>query len=397
METDNLESAARRAPGNPMSGPLEGIRVIELSGIGPGPLAGQLLADLGADVICIDRKAENPAPTRPKDANRRGKRSIVINLKTDGATDIVLGLCKTADILIEGFRPGVAERLGLSPDAVHAINPALVYGRLTGWGQSGPLSDRAGHDINYISITGALSSIGGKDRPVPPLNLVGDYAGGSLMLVFGVLAALISAKSSGQGQVVDAAMTDGSAAIMSLIHSLLASSIWKDEREANIIDGGMPFYRCYETSDGKFMAVGALEPQFFAELIEGLGLGANWKTRQYDESSWPEMQSELARIFASRTRKDWTGVFEPTDACVSPVLDLAEAPLHPHNQARQTFVEIDGFPQPAPAPRFSGTKTTIPGSAYFQGEHSRAILAQAGYSNGAIDKLISDGKVQVAE
>jgi alpha-methylacyl-CoA racemase len=397
MEADILEPAARRTPGIAMSGPLDGIRVIELSGIGPGPLAGQLLADLGADVICIDRKAENLTPTRPKDANRRGKRSIAVNLKADGAKDVVLGLCKTADILIEGFRPGVAERLGLGPDAVHAINPALVYGRLTGWGQSGPLSDRAGHDINYISITGALSVIGEKDRPVPPLNLVGDYAGGSLMLVFGVLAALISAKSSGQGQVVDAAMTDGSAAIMSLIHSLLASGIWKDEREANIIDGGMPFYRCYQTSDGKFMAVGALEPQFYSELIEGLGLGEGWKARQYDKASWPEMKSEFERVFAARTRADWTSVFEPTDACVSPVLDLAEAPLHPHNQARQTFVEIDGFPQPAPAPRFSGTKTAIPESGYFQGEHSRTILAEAGYSEGAINNLINDGKVQVAE
>jgi alpha-methylacyl-CoA racemase len=380
-----------------MSGPLKGIRVIELSGIGPGPLAGQLLADLGADVICIDRKAETVTPTRPKDANRRGKRSIVVNLKAENAKNIVLDLCKTADILIEGFRPGVAERLGLGPEAVHALNPALVYGRLTGWGQSGPLADRAGHDINYISITGALAAIGEKGRPVPPLNLVGDYAGGSLMLVFGVLAALVSARSTGKGQVVDAAMTDGSAAIMSLIHSLLASGIWKDERETNIIDGGMPFYRCYETSDGKFMAVGAIEPQFFAELVNGLGLPEDWAARQYDKTHWPEMKSEFGRIFATRTRTDWTTVFEPTDACVSPVLDLTEAPLHPHNQARQTFVEIDGFPQPAPAPRFSETGTGTPASAYFQGEHSRAILAEAGYSGDVIENLISEGKVQAAQ
>lgn len=380
-----------------MSGPLEGIRVIELSGIGPGPLAGQLLADLGADVICIDRKAETVSPNRPKDANRRGKRSIVVNLKADNANEIVLDLCKTADILIEGFRPGVVERLGLGPEAVHAVKPALIYGRLTGWGQSGPLADRAGHDINYISITGALASIGEQARPVPPLNLVGDYAGGSLMLAFGVLAALISARSTGKGQVVDAAMTDGSAAIMSLIHSLLASGIWKDQREANIIDGGMPFYRCYETSDQKFMAVGAIEPQFFAELIKGLGLSDVWLSRQYDEASWPKMQSEFAQQFASRSRDDWTAVFETTDACVSPVLSLTEAPSHPHNLARQTFVEIDGFSQPAPAPRFSETGTGNPASAYFQGEHSRAILAEAGYSSDAIDNLIRDEKVQAAE
>ena len=380
-----------------MSGPLTGIRVIELAGIGPGPLAGQLLADLGAAVISVDRKAETPNPVRPKDANRRGKRSIAVNLKAEGASGIILKLCESADILIEGFRPGVAERLGLGPDAVHAINPALVYGRLTGWGQTGPLADRAGHDINYISITGALAAIGEKDRPVPPLNLVGDYAGGSLMLVYGVMAALISARSTGKGQVVDAAMTDGSAAIMSLIHSLRASGIWQDRREANIIDGGTPFYRCYETADNGFMAVGAIEPQFFAELIRGLGLDESWCARQYEAAGWPDMQAEFERAFAGRTREEWTAVFEPTDACVSPVLDMSEAPSHPHNAARQTFVEIDGFAQPAPAPRFSGTAAGIPSSAFFQGEHTRAILTEAGYSEDEISTLISDGKVQAAQ
>lgn len=380
-----------------MSGPLTGIRVIELAGIGPGPLAGQLLADLGADVISVDRKAETPNPVRPKDANRRGKRSIAVNLKAEGASDVILKLCESADILIEGFRPGVAERLGLGPDAVHAINPALVYGRLTGWGQTGPLADRAGHDINYISITGALAAIGETDRPVPPLNLVGDYAGGSLMLVYGVMAALISAKSTGKGQIVDAAMTDGSAAIMSLIHSLRASGIWQDRREANIIDGGTPFYRCYETADAGFMAVGAIEPQFFAELIRGLGLDESWCARQYEAAGWPGMRAEFERAFASRTREEWTAIFEPTDACVSPVLDMSEAPSHPHNAARQTFVEIDGFAQPAPAPRFSGTAAGIPSSAFFQGEHTRAILTEAGYSEDEISTLISDGKVQAAQ
>ena len=380
-----------------MSGPLTGIKVIELAGIGPGPMAGQLLADLGADVISIDRKAEAVGPARPKDANRRGKTSIAVNLKADGAKDVVLKLCETADILIEGFRPGVAERLGLGPDVVHAANPALVYGRLTGWGQTGPLADRAGHDINYISISGALNPIGEKGRPIPPLNLVGDYAGGSLMLVYGVMAALVSAKTTGMGQVVDAAMTDGSAAIMSLIHSLRASGIWQDKREANIIDGGAPFYRCYETADGKFMAVGALEPQFFADLIKGLGLDDTWGARQYDAATWDEMKTEFERIFATKTRHDWTQIFEPTDACVSPVLNMAEAPSHPHNVARRTFVEIDGFQQPAPAPRFSETETSTPTNGYFQGEHTRKILTDAGYPVDEIETLIRDGKVQTAQ
>jgi alpha-methylacyl-CoA racemase len=380
-----------------MSGPLTGIRVIELSGIGPGPLAGQLLADLGAEVIAVDRKAEALSAARPKDANRRGKRSIAVNLKADGAAAIVLDLCRKADILIEGFRPGVAERLGLGPDDVHAVNPALVYGRLTGWGQTGPLADRAGHDINYISLTGALAAIGEADRPVPPLNLVGDYAGGSLMLVFGVMAALVSARESGRGQVVDAAMTDGSAAIMSLIHSLRASGIWQDRREANIIDGGTPFYRCYETADGLHMAVGAIEPQFFAELIRGLELPDDWCSRQYDASGWPDMQQEFARLFNQKTRTEWTAIFEGTDACVSPVLDMAEAPDHPHNQARQTFIDQDGYRQPAPAPRFSATPPGRPGDPFFQGEHTRHILAEAGYDNAAIDQLIADGKVMSAQ
>ena len=380
-----------------MSGPLTGIRVIELSGIGPGPLAGQLLADLGAEVIAVDRKAETLSAARPKDANRRGKRSIAVNLKADGAAAIVLDLCRKADILIEGFRPGVAERLGLGPDDVHAVNPALVYGRLTGWGQTGPLADRAGHDINYISLTGALAAIGEADRPVPPLNLVGDYAGGSLMLVFGVMAALVSARESGRGQVVDAAMTDGSAAIMSLIHSLRASGIWQDRREANIIDGGTPFYRCYETADGFHMAVGAIEPQFFAELIRGLELPDDWCSRQYDASGWPDMQQEFARLFKQKTRTEWTAIFEGIDACVSPVLDMAEAPDHPHNQARQTFIDQDGYRQPAPAPRFSATPPGRPGEPFFQGEHTRHILAEAGYDDTAIDQLIADGKVMSAQ
>ena len=379
-----------------MSGPLQGVRVIELAGIGPGPLAGQLLADLGADVISIDRKAEPLQADRPKDANRRNKRSIAVNLKAEGAADIVLELCAKADILIEGFRPGVAERLGLGPKAVHAINPALVYGRLTGWGQTGPLAARAGHDINYISITGALAAIGEAGRPVPPLNLVGDYAGGSLMLVFGLMAALVRSKTSGKGDVIDAAMTDGSAAIMSLIHSLRASGIWQDRREANLIDGGAPFYRCYETSDGGFMAVGAIEPQFFAELLRGLEADASWAEKQYDQSAWPEMEAAFADRFRTRTREDWTARFEATDACVSPVLDMAEAPHHPHNRTRGTFRELDGYFQPAPAPRFSGGESEIRRGAFFQGEDTMSILTEAGFDETRIAEMMDAGQVEQA-
>jgi alpha-methylacyl-CoA racemase len=376
-----------------MSGPLDGVRVIELAGIGPGPLAGQLLADLGADVISIDRKAEPRLPDRPKDANRRNKRSVAVNLKADGAADIVLRLCERADILIEGYRPGVAERLGLGPDAVHAINPALVYGRLTGWGQTGPLAARAGHDINYISITGALAAIGETGRPVPPLNLVGDYAGGSLMLVFGVMAALVRARTTGKGDVIDAAMTDGSAAIMSLIHSLRASGLWQDRREANLIDGGAPFYRCYETSDGRFMAVGAIEPQFFAELLNGLEADPSWAAKQYDQAEWPAMQDAFAKAFKNRTRNEWTGRFEATDACVSPVLDMAEAPHHPHNQARGTFRELDGYPQPAPSPRFASGNADFRRGAFFQGEDTINVLKEVGYSAEEIQRMIDAGQV----
>ncbi|WP_420430879.1 CaiB/BaiF CoA transferase family protein [Hyphobacterium sp.] len=379
-----------------MSGPLEGVRVIELAGIGPGPLAGQLLADLGANVISIDRKAEQLQADRPKDANRRNKRSIAVNLKAEGAADIVLELCAKADMLIEGFRPGVAERLGLGPETVHGVNPALVYGRLTGWGQTGPLAARAGHDINYISITGALAAIGEAGRPVPPLNLVGDYAGGSLMLVFGLMAGMVRAKMSGKGDVIDAAMTDGSVAIMSLIHSLRASGIWQDRREANLIDGGAPFYRCYETSDGGFMAVGAIEPQFFAELLRGLEADASWEEKQYDQSAWTEMEAAFADRFRRRTRDAWTARFEATDACVSPVLDMAEAPHHPHNRARGTFRELDGYFQPAPAPRFSSGESEIRRGAFFQGEDTTAILKEAGFDETRIAEMINAGQVEQA-
>lgn len=354
-------------------------------------MAGQLLADLGADVIAVDRKAEPRLPERPRDANRRGKRSIALNLKTPEAVETVLTLCETADALIEGFRPGVTERLGIGPDAALKRNPKLVYGRLTGWGQTGPLADRAGHDINYIAISGALSTIGTADRPLPPLNLVGDYAGGSLMLCFGVLAAILNARATGQGQVVDAAMTDGSAAIMSLIHSLLASGIWTDRRGDNLLDGATPFYRCYETSDGGHMAVGAIEPQFYAALLDGLGLPAEDAAKQWDKSGWPCLEEEFAKRFASKTRAEWTARFEDTDACVSPVLSLSEAPDHPHNAARGTFMSVDGLTQPAPAPRFGGTPPRPGRGPCFAGEDTREILSMIGVEPGEIERMLSEG------
>lgn len=374
-----------------MTGPLHGIRIIELSGIGPGPLAGQLLADLGADVIAVDRKAEPRLPERPKDANRRGKRSIVLDLKHPDAVASVLKLCESADALIEGFRPGVTERLGLGPDIVLGRNPKLVYGRLTGWGQTGPLAERAGHDINYIALSGALAAIGTRDRPLPPLNLVGDYAGGSLMLCFSVLAALLSARTTGRGQVIDVAMTDGSAAIMSLIHSLAASGIWTGARGDNLLDGGTPFYRCYETSDGGFMAVGAIEPQFYAALLAGLGFDAADAARQWDKADWPRLEAAMTRRFAGKTRSEWTAIFEPTDACVTPVLSMDEAPDHKHNLARGTFMTADGLTQPAPAPRFAGTPAAPGRGPFFAGEDTRNILQSIGVEPDAIDRMLNDG------
>ncbi|MEN0653514.1 MULTISPECIES: CaiB/BaiF CoA transferase family protein [Hyphobacterium] len=374
-----------------MTGPLHGIRIIELSGIGPGPLAGQLLADLGAEVIAVDRRAEPRLPERPKDANRRGKKSIALNLKHSEAVETVLKLCETADALIEGFRPGVTERLGLGPDAVLKRNPKLVYGRLTGWGQTGPLADRAGHDINYIAISGALGTIGTAQRPLPPLNLVGDYAGGSLMLCFGVLAAILNARTTGKGQVVDAAMTDGSAAIMSLIHSLLASGIWTDRRGDNLLDGATPFYRCYETADGGFMAVGAIEPQFYAQLLAGLDMPAEDAAKQWDKADWPRLEAEFTTCFATKTRAEWTALFEGTDACVSPVLSLSEAPHHPHNAARGTFFTSDGLTQPAPAPRFATTPAAAGRGPFFAGEDTRKILMGIGVEPDEIDRMLSEG------
>ncbi|AJE80780.1 fatty acid-CoA racemase [Streptomyces albus] len=343
----------------PGQGPLTGVRVVELAGIGPGPFAAMLLADLGADVVRVERPAGGLGIAPEKDLTNRNKRSVAVDLKSPGGTAAVLGLVERADILIEGYRPGVAERLGVGPEDCLARNPRLVYGRMTGWGQEGPLAQRAGHDLGYIAVTGTLGMIGKADEPpAVPVNLVGDYAGGSLYLVVGVLAALQHARATGTGQVVDAAIVDGAAHLASMIHGMAAAGVWQDRRGVNLLDGGAPFYGNYATSDGGYMAVGALEPQFYAEFAELLGLGEVAAARE-DFGRWEELREAVAARFRTRTRAEWTEVFQDSDACVAPVLSMREAPEHPHLAARGTFVEHAGLTQPAPAPRFSATPTRV--------------------------------------
>ncbi|MEU4464672.1 CaiB/BaiF CoA-transferase family protein [Streptomyces sp. NPDC024017] len=344
----------------PAHGPLTGVRVVELAGIGPGPFAAMLLADLGADVVRVDRPGGPGLAIDPAcDVTNRNKRSVVVDLKAPDGPDQVLDLAARADILVEGNRPGVAERLGVGPEACHARNPRLVYGRMTGWGQDGPLAQRAGHDIAYIAPTGALGMIGRPDEPPPaPANLLGDYAGGSLYLVVGVLAALHHARATGTGQVVDAAIVDGTAHLATMIHGMLAAGGWQDRRGANLLDGGCPYYGTYETADGRYMAVGALEPQFYAEFLALLGIEDQAAARK-DVARWGELREQVAARFTMRTRDEWTAVFDGSDACVAPVLSLREAPHHPHLAARGTFTDHGGITQPAPAPRFSATPTSV--------------------------------------
>ncbi|MDT0430882.1 MULTISPECIES: CaiB/BaiF CoA transferase family protein [Streptomyces] len=347
--------------GHGPDGPLAGVRVVELAGIGPGPFAAMLLADLGADVVRVDRPGGPGLGIDPAyDLTNRNKRSVLVDLKAGGGAARVLDLVARADVLIEGYRPGVAERLGVGPDVCLERNPRLVYGRMTGWGQAGPLADRAGHDVAYIALTGTLSMIGAPgEPPTIPANLVGDYAGGSLYLVVGVLAALQHARTpGGTGQVVDAAVVDGAAHLATMIHGMLAAGSWQDRRGSNLLDGGCPFYGCYETSDGGHMAVGPLEARFYERFAALLGLGEIAAARD-DLTRWPQLRSAVAERFSTRTRAEWTEVFEGTDACVAPVLSLREAPGHPHLAARATFVEHGGLTQPAPAPRFSATPSGV--------------------------------------
>jgi alpha-methylacyl-CoA racemase len=344
----------------PPHGPLSGVRVVELAGIGPGPFAAMLLADLGADVVRVDRPGGPGLGVDPaRDVTNRNKRSVVVDLKSEDGPARVLDLAERADILIEGYRPGVAERLGVGPGACHARNPRLVYGRMTGWGQDGPLAPRAGHDIAYIALTGALGLIGRPgEPPPPPANLLGDYAGGALYLAVGVLAALHHARATGTGQVVDAAIVDGTAHLSAMLYGMLAAGHWQDRRAANLLDGGCPFYGTYETADGRYMAVGALEPAFYDEFVRLLGIADRAPDRT-DSTRWGELRELVAARFRTRTRAEWTALFEDTDACVAPVLTLREAPHHPHLAARSTFTDHGGLTQPAPAPRFSATPTAV--------------------------------------
>jgi alpha-methylacyl-CoA racemase len=374
---------------SPRSGPLDGVRVIELVGIGPGPFAGMLLADLGADVIRIDRPGGGAlvVPTE-QDVLSRGRPSAALNLKDPRAIEVVLELVERADILIEGFRPGVTERLGIGPEACHARNPKLVYGRITGWGQDGPLSPTAGHDVNYISVAGALDPIGRAGGPPQiPLNLLGDFAGGSMYLVTGVLAALTHARSTGEGQVVDAAITDGAAHLLSMQLSMQAAGLWTTERGTNLLDSGAPYYDVYETSDGRWMSVGALEPRFYEVLMSVLGLED--APDRNDIGQWPALRKVLAEAFAAKTQAEWTALFDGTDACVAPVVPMHEAAQHPHNVARGTYVEHEGLVQAAPAPRFSQTPAALTTPPARPGGNTAEALAAWGIPD--IDQLIADG------
>ena len=376
-------------------GPLHGLRVIELAGIGPGPFCAMLLADLGADVVRIDRTEASDLGVpmdRRYDINARNRRSVALDLKRSAGRDAVLRLAARADVLIEGFRPGVAERLGLGPADCHALNPGLVYGRMTGFGQSGPLAQAAGHDLNYIALTGALHAIGpAGGKPVVPLNLVGDYGGGALYLALGLLAALHERNRSGRGDVVDAAMVDGAASLASIFYGLSASGRWSGQRGANLLDGGAPFYDTYETADGKHVAIGALEPKFFAELAQRIGLDARFVKGQYDRRLWPELRAAMAAILRGRTRDEWCALLEGSDACFAPVLSMAEAPQHAHARTREAFIDIGGVVQPGPAPRFDRSTPDAVRPAPAPGEHTDQVLAEAGFSADEIAALHAAG------
>ena len=379
-----------------MTGPLSGVRVVELAGIGPGPFAGMLLADLGADVVRVDRPAA-PGAAR-QDVVNRGKRSVAVDLKSTGGRDLVLRLVERADVLIEGFRPGVAERLGLGPQDCAARNRRLVYGRMTGWGQDGPLATVAGHDIGYIALTGALWATGrAEERPVPALNLVGDYAGGSLFLVMGVLAALLEAGRSGQGQVVDAAMVDGASVLTTMFTSMQAMGGWGQGRGTNLLDTGAPFYEVYACSDGRWVAVGALEPQFYAELVRLTGFRADEpdevRLAQPGPAQWMAHKVMWEQLWRTRTRDEWTALLGHTDACVQPVLDWQERLAHPHVVERGTFVELDGVVQPAPAPRLSRTPAAVVRRPPVPGEHTREVAAEAGLDPADVEALLAAGSI----
>ncbi len=373
-------------------GPLKGVKVVEFAGIGPGPFCAMLLSDMGAEVVRIDRKGGRGA--NKFDITSRGRRSIALDLKKPEAVEVALKLIAQSDALLEGFRPGVMEKLGLGPDVTLARNPKLVYGRMTGWGQTGPLSQAAGHDINYIALTGALHGIGRKGQtPVPPLNLVGDFGGGALYLAFGMACALFEARGSGKGQVVDCAMTEGAASLMSMFYGFKAMGMWQDEKGVNLLDGGAHFYDTYETADGKWVSIGSIEPQFYALLLEKASLTDPEFQSQMDRSKWPSLKQKVAAVIKTKTRDTWDKLMEGTDVCYAPVLSLSEAPNHPHNRARGSFVEIEGVVQPGPAPKFSRTKVEVQGPAPTSGQHNDQILSEFGFSGADIAALKSAGAI----
>lgn len=377
-----------------MSGPLQGLVVTELAGLGPAPFAGMVLSDLGARVIKVDRMGGGGLfPPSPNDILNRGRVSIAVDLKTPDGVEVVLRCVAGSEALIEGFRPGVTERLGVGPGECLARNPALVYGRMTGWGQDGPMAPMAGHDIDYIALSGALHSIGTEEDPIPPLNLVGDFGGGGMLGAVGVLAGVLHARETGEGQVVDAAMIDGSALLTASHHGFMADGWWEPRRHSNLLDGAAPFYTTYRTSDGEHVAVGALEPQFFAALLDGLGLAPDEVGPQNDRVGWPAMRERLAERFATMTRDEWAAHFDGTDACVAPVLSLAEAPRHPHNLARDTFHDVDGVTQPGPAPRFSVTRPDRAKTPGKPGDDTDAVLSALGYSQDEIGTLRASGSI----
>ncbi|WP_158882768.1 CaiB/BaiF CoA transferase family protein [Amycolatopsis anabasis] len=376
-------------------GPLSGLKVIELAGLAPAPFACTILADLGAEVIRVDRaKPGEDVLGFPQDPLMRGRRTIGVNTKTAEGVELVLKLAEKADVLIEGFRPGVAERMGLGPEDVHARNPRLVYGRMTGWGQDGPLAPAAGHDINYIGIAGALEPVGrAGERPVPPLNLIGDFGGGGLLLAMGVLAALYERTSSGEGQVVDASMVDGAALLTTHLHGLRASGLWAGERGENMLDGGAPFYDTYQTSDGKYVAVGAIELRFFTDLVKVLGLDPEEVPFHLNKDEWPKLREILTEAIGKHTRDELVARAEGTDACLTPVLSPWEAAEHPHNAARGTFVEVGGVVQPAPAPRFDRTPPAVPEPPHEKGADTVSVLTEFGFDAAEIDRLRDAGAV----
>jgi alpha-methylacyl-CoA racemase len=371
-------------------GPLSGLKVVEFAGIGPGPFCGMLLSDLGADVVRVDRKGGRGGAK--SDITARGRRSVALDLKQPAAVEACLKLIEGADAILEGFRPGVMERLGLGPDVALQRNPKLVYGRMTGWGQFGPYAQAAGHDMNYIAITGALDAIGTREKPIPPLNLVGDFGGGALYLAFGLLAGVISARSTGRGQVIDCAMSDGAASLMAMFYGFKAGGAWSDAgRRTNLLDGGAHFYDTYQCSCGRWISIGSIEPQFYALLLEKTGINDPEFQAQMDRGKWDGLREKLATVIATKTQDEWCSIMDATDVCFAPILNMDEAPKHPHNVARQTFLELDGVTQPAPAPRFSATPGQVQGPPPSIGAHNESALKDWGFSADEVAALQSSG------